>query len=231
MRFLIVAILLLAWPGTALADMRATWQSLSNGSQWTAEAADNGDGRLDPSGMAYYLLRSGGELHAVYTNAAAPRVVRIRDLQQVMRERGVGFRPPPGILEQGQFVARGDATIAGRRGRALYLRFEDGELSPRPMIVVSDDPAFAPLGRMFSDQMEFSITAIRIAGATPPENFLVARRFIGDGTPLLFAGYSLETIDAAPIDSKRFELPGAPMSLEDLRGQELRVLVPVRPGQ
>lgn len=218
MRFLALALVLLAWPATAIADMRATWRGLHDGSRWTAEVADNGDARFEQDGQEFYMLRSGGETHAVYTAISGGlRVVRVRDLERIMAERGIG--PLEQVRLAGTLVRRGEVVVGGQRGQAYYLQTEAGLVTQRPAFVVSRDPAIARLGELLGEQLDFSIATIRIGGRAPPGNLVLMRRLMEGGVPLLFGGYSLEMVETAPIAAERFRMPAPAMTIEALRRQ------------
>jgi hypothetical protein len=217
-RRLILAVLLLAGlPVAARADMKATYLQASLFETMIVEVADNGDSRLQFSGQSWRLQFVGGQGYAVYELLQGVQVVRLADLRRLRIER---WRGPPdtAILEGVRLVQRGTASVAGYRGTAyLIQRPEDAEPLPGPMLVVSEDPALAALGRPIAAQMDFVILSSRLAGATIPPLALAIREALGSGTPWSFLDMELQNIDRGPIDPARFRLPAPPVTMEVLR--------------
>ncbi|MEA3012733.1 MAG: hypothetical protein QOD42_1278 [Sphingomonadales bacterium] len=215
---LILAVLLLAGlPAAARADMKATYLQPRRFETVIVEVADNGDSRLQFSGQRVWLQVVGGQGYAVYTLLQGVRVVRLADLRQLFAERWPAV-PDTSILAGLRLVQRGTASFAGHRGIAYFAqRPNDAEPVPIPMLVVSEDPALAPLGRPIAGQMDFAILSYRLAGATIPPIFVAVREALGSGTPLSFFGMELQYVDRSPIDPARFRLPAPPVTMEELR--------------
>lgn len=218
MQRLILAVLLLAgMPAAALADMKGTWLQPRRFETVIVEVADNGDSRLQFSGQRWRLQIVGGDAYAVYDRPQGVRVVRLTDLRQLVAERRPAL-PNPAILSGLRLLQRGTASFAGHRGTAFFFQ-EPGSAEPLiiPMLVVSADPALAPLGRPIALQMDFAILSYRLAGAVIPPIFLAMREALGNGTPLSFFTLELQSIERAPIDPARFRLPAPPVTMEELR--------------
>jgi hypothetical protein len=215
---LILAVLLLAGlPAAARADMKATYLQPRRFDTAIVEVADNGDSRLQFSGQRWRLQSVGGEYYAIYELLQATRVVRLRDLRQLLEERRPALPNPP-ILSGLRLVQRGTASFAGHRGTAFFFQ-EPGGAEPVsiPMLVVSADPALAPLGRPIALQMDFAILGYHLAGTPIPPIFLAVREALGSGTPLSFFTLELQSIERIPIDPARFRLPAPPVTMEELR--------------
>lgn len=118
-------------------------------------------------------------------------------------------------------MEHGKSTYGKHTGAAFYLQTPNGR-SARPALVISRDPALAPLGRTLGRQLDFSIATMRLGGAEVPSSLLLIRELLRSGSALLFAGFALDRIETTPISSHKLRLPAAPVSLEALRkGQAL----------
>jgi hypothetical protein len=215
---LILAILLVAGlPAAARADMKATYLHPRRFDTVTVEVAGNGDSRLQFSGQIWRLQIVGGENYVIYERPQGPRVVRLADLQQLFLELRPALPNPPSLSGL-RLVQRGTASFAGHRGTAFFFQAPAmAELSPYPMLVVSADPALAPLGRPIALQMDFAILSYGLAGTVIPPIFVAMREALGSGTPLSFFGLDLQSIERPPIDPARFRLPAPPVTMEELR--------------
>lgn len=215
---LILAVLLLAGlPAAARADMKATYLQPRRFETVTVEVAGNGDSRLQFSGQSWRLQIVGGEAYAIYARPQGDRVVRLTDLRQLVAERRPAL-PNPAILSGLRLVQRGTASFAGHRGAAFFFQ-EPGSAEPLiiPMLVVSTDPALAPIGRPIALQMDFAILSYRLADAQIPPIFVAVREALGSGTPLSFFTLDLQSIERTPIDPARLRLPAPPVTMEELR--------------
>lgn len=214
-RFLLL-IVALCWSAPSWADQRASYRQIEGGRSIVIEVTDKGDARIGWSEEIWYLIVLGGEAYVVYDLPAGKTVTRVADLEQVMRERGLKVQLEPSFLQQGLLVERGSATYAGHKGTAYYLKTPDG-LSPRPAVVISRDPALAPLLLPLVRQFDFSLATMRLGGAEPPPALLLMRELFDRGLPLLFAGFELQRVDTAPVDAARLKLPERPKTIEELR--------------
>lgn len=214
----ILAVLMLAGlPSAARADMKATYLQPRRFETMIVEVADNGDSRLQFSGQRWRLQSVGGEYYAIYELPQAIRVVRMRDLRQLVEERRPALPNPP-ILSGLRLVERGTASFAGHRGAAFFFQ-EPGSAEPLeiPMLVVSTDPALAAIGRPIALQMDFAIMSYHLTSSPIPPIFMAVRHALGEGTPLSFFTMELQTIDHSPIDPARLSLPAPPVTMEELR--------------
>jgi hypothetical protein len=215
LRFLIFAsAAVLSAPASA--GLVADYRNVEDGSTIKVETSDTGESRLQYSNQQFFIIVRGGDAYVIYTVTPEPRVTRVADLQKVMGEVPPSVQVPSNAIDQVQIVPTGNATIAGYAGRAYAIRTANGT-SPRPVLVVSDDPKLRGIGVPLARQLDFSIATMRLAGKGVPPNFLRMRELIGDGAALVFAGYRLESLKTAVVDAKEFELPGAPMSVDELR--------------
>jgi hypothetical protein len=213
---LIVAACTQASAPAAPTGIIADYRNVEDGSTLKIEASENGEARLQYSNQPFYMIVKGGEAYVIYTFTQPPRVTRVSDLQKVMKEVPPSVQIHADVLNKAQIELAGPTTIAGYTGKAYALHLPEG-IPSRPVLVVSDDPKLHSIGVPVARMLDFSIATMRLAGKTVPPNFLRIRTLIGDGTPLIFAGYKLESIEKGQVDEKTFDLPGQPMSLDELR--------------
>ena len=215
--FLLFLLGLAGFAVPAAADIVADYRQIDNGSTIKVQTAENGDARLQYSNQPFYLIIRGGETYVIYTITPQPRVVRVSDLQKVYEQSPPSIHlDTPDIVNKASWVISGTATYAGFSGKAYFLQFPEGR-SPRPALVVSQDPKIRAIGVPIARQIDFSIMTMNLAGQAIPPNFLKLREYIGTGTPILFAGYKLEKVTVAPVNAKEFELPAQPVPIEELR--------------
>ncbi len=195
MRFFFLFLLLANLTAPALADMTATYRHLEQDGSIIVEVADNGDARLEISGQNWRLQIVGGEPHIVYMLPVGERVTRISALEQLFAERRPSMEFPD-TVPGARLVERGRYSQGGHSGRAYYLQTADGT-SSRPVIVVSDDRALAPLGVPLRRQLDFSMVTIALSGTQVSPLMVRMRELISSGTALLFAGYALQRIDGS----------------------------------
>ncbi len=200
----------------AAADVVADYRQIDDGSTIKVQAADNGDARLQYSNQPFYLIIRGGEAYVIYTFTPQPRVVRVSDLQKVFEQSPPSIHLDSKAVNRAAWVIGGTATYAGYSGKAYFLQFPEGR-SPRPALVVSQDPRIRAIGVPIARQIDFSIATMNLAGQTIPPNFLKLREYIGTGTPLLFAGYKLEKVTMTPVATSEFQLPAQPVPIDELR--------------
>jgi hypothetical protein len=216
-RLILTVLLLACLPAAALADMKATYLHPRRMDTVIVEVADNGDSRLQFSGQIWRLQIVGGENYVIYGRPQGPYVVRLADLEQLFAELRPALPSPPSLSGL-RLVRRGTAGFAGHRGTAFFFETPDrAAMSPYPMLVVSADPALAPLGRPIALQMDFAILSYRLAGTAIPPIFVAMREALGGGTPLSFLGLDLQGIERTPVDPVRFGLPAPPVTMEELR--------------
>jgi hypothetical protein len=199
----------------AAGDVTATYRNPASGSTITVQVDDGGDSRVDVAGEVGRMVYAGGVSYVVYDLPGGPRTTRAADLEAVMRERSGPPLDTTGLPSM-RMIERGEATIGDHKGAAFFVDTGVG-LPPQPQIVMSSDPALAPLGAPILRQLDFSLAMIRAARGRVPETTLRVREVLARGTPLLYAGHRLERIDRSEIPAERFRLPGPPMSMAELR--------------
>ena len=217
--FAFLAVVAAAWAGPAFADMTAHYVGSDDSRMMTIEIATEGDYRVTIGDHSHYFLTRAGRDYLVETNAAGPKVMRQEDIATVMIEQvKPNVRPSPHKSEaDARLVARGPVSIRGRKGVAYGLIL-DGKsgADDEPYLVVSDDPALAPLAAVMRKQFAASIGTMHgIFGAENPWAFMEG--MLDKGAPLVFLGMTLDTIDHARIPASRFVLPASPISLDAVR--------------
>ncbi len=217
--FAFLAVVAAAWAGPALADMTAHYVGSDDSRMITIEIATEGDYRVTIGDHSHYFLTRAGRGYLVETNAAGPKVMRQEDIATVMIEQvKPNVRPSPHKSEaDARLVARGPVSIRGRKGVAYGLIFDGNSGGDdEPYLVVSDDPALAPLAAVMRKQFAASIGTMHgIFGAENPWAFMEG--MLDKGAPLVFLGMTLDTIDHARIPASRFVLPASPISLDAVR--------------
>lgn len=227
MRYFFLFLLGLAgFASAATADVLVNYRNLHDGSTIKVETADNGNARIQYSNQPFYLIVRGGEDFVIYTITADPRVVRVADLKTVYDETPPSIRIETPALDKYTIAPSGNATYSGVTGKAYSLVTPYGK-SPRPILVVTHDAKLQPVGAALTRQLNFSFLTLKQAGQPIPPTMQRIREYIGDGTPILFAGYKIDSVSTAKVDEREFELPAEPLSLELLR-QNARAAVAAR---
>jgi hypothetical protein len=223
MRFLMLFLIAVAVAASAArADVTAVYRQMDGGRTVRIEVSRDGDARFAISDENWQLFHVNGVSFAAYELPKGPLVVSLSDLQQLASERG---GPPPAQLPIATMsvVERGETTIGAYTGTAYHLQTPVG-LADRPQIVISRDSALAGIGAAWVRQVNFSIAMLRSRRAEVPATIFRIREILSTGTPLLYAGHSLESVTSEPIPSERFHLPAPPMNLYQLRRGEARQL-------
>ena len=142
--------------------------------------------------------------------------MRLEDVAKVLAEQmgKVGFssfRAPPVT-----FVRRGTVSINRWSGAAYYLQTENGQVSPRPVTVISRDPSLAQLGKAMQRQMETSEMIMNQVtnGHAPQSNM---DEVLSSGAPISFGGAELQSVSFDPIPKEEFKLPSEPVAIDQVR--------------
>lgn len=223
----------------AHADLTATYVAV-NGTldfKMKVEVAANGDLRTDMFVAGPYMIKREGRVYFVAPNPAAPVVQDVEDVGAVMQEElGRMNRHFCDDLQRApafpSMVSRGTVTIAGRAGEAYG---HDRHAGSRPEVVISRDPALAPLGAAMAAQFRLSMTMMGPCASKVPM-FAQMQALLDSGAPLQFGPMRLDTVETGPIDPARFVLPAAPETREQVRARMVgksrpTVTIHPRPGQ
>jgi hypothetical protein len=218
---------------SALADVSARYETIEESAvfnmEMTIEASEDGHVRMQMGNLpAYYLLR-GGELYSVQNGYEGPIVVRIEDQLQIQSEfSGRMFNgplPEDVQLPDWQFAAMGEEVVNGRSGTAYGIVPDEGGEPVYALMVIGHQPELAPLGeamRLANEGMIRSVPPFFSVFAAANDEMVA---LIGRGAPLRITGLALTDVSTEDIPPHRFELPAAPLTIEQLRSQ----LVPFPP--
>ena len=184
----------------------------------TIKIASNGDIRGEVPGRTYYFV-GGNDYFADRTDTGVI-VMRLDDMAKIMAEKFAemsakmgmpSFSPPPMTL-----VQKGTVAISKWSGDAYFMQAPNGQVSPRPVAVISHDPSLAELGRAMARQYAKSEMMMGqvMAGHLPSSNM---DQVLGSGAPISFAGADLQSVSFDPIARDEFVLPAQPVPLDDVR--------------
>jgi len=211
---------LLAALAPASADLTASYAVPESRFTMRVEIASNGDLRCQ-DGPSSYLIRRGGHDYLVSVRASQPIVMRAEDMAIVMAEQVTALDPHrrAEIDEMYTFdlVEKGTATINGYTGTAWYPPPIEDQPEQTPWVVISHDPALAPLGKAVAAQYDMSMMLMARAMGT------IAFKRLEDvfrtGAPIAFTGFVLQTVSFAPIPTSHFDLPAPPETLDGVRAE------------
>ena len=208
-------------PTPASADLTASYAVPETRFTMRVEIASNGDLRCQDGGPTSYLIRRGGHDYFIRVRASKPIVMRAEDMAIVMAEQVAALDPHrrAEIDEMYRFdlLEKGTATVNGRTGSAWYPPRVEGYPAPAPWVVISHDPALAPLGKALMAQFDMSMMVMARAMGTTA--FKRLEEVFRTGAPIAFTGFVLETVSFAPIPSSRFDLPAPPETLDGVRAE------------
>ena len=214
----------------ASADTTAVYKAKSKTIQagMTVEIANDGSTRYQMSmGRTYGLVLRCVD-YFVELGAKGPIVARADDLMTAQKEAMAAFMPPfqhHDMSAGPQLVPIGNVTINGRTGRGFGYRPEKKDATVSPVVVVSDDPELAQLGKLMANQLAKSIAMLSGMVGSTPGMFKQMQSILQTGAPLSFAGMELQSVNHAPIDPKRFNLPAQPETLDQIR-ERMKPLAP-----
>ena len=199
----------------AKADLTATYAAPNGQSSMKIEVASNGNLRSQRiPGTRTVILRD-GQSYLIDVSHGRPTVARTDDLAAVTAE--IMAKAQPAVWEQMThaphriLVMKGSMTINGRTGDAYYAQAPDGTLSGTPFVVISHDPALAPLGQAMAVQFELGE---KMSPSGRNKSVLAA---LQQGTALILNGLELQSVSDAPVDPSAFELPAAAQTPDELR--------------
>lgn len=219
------------WPFLALAafagaparaDITAIYlnDESESGFEMKVEVASNGDLRTDSDGSGRYLIRRGGRIYFVEQGPQGPVVEDFADVVAVIQEE-LG-KMGPNVCDRLQFggpksrlISRGRVTIAGRSGEAYA---PEGRKGAPAQVVISRDPALAPLGAAMAAHFRMSMALMGRCGSKVP---MVAQTeaLLDSGAPLKLGPVRLGPVETRAIDPARFVLPAEPDTREEVRAR------------
>jgi len=219
MKLLASLLLAIGITSPAVADLTAKYAKPGTAFVMTVEIAANGDLRGDVGQPGQSFVTRGGHGFFLRATPTGTVVMRVEDIGTVMAEQMAKLDPQFRTRMRNapvlKLAAKGELTINGRTGTAYYMQGADGTLSQAPWAVISKDPALAELGTAMVRQFEMSIAAM--SGTMGPEPFADMLAVLKTGTPILFVGAELQSVDPSPIPAARFELPAQSETLDGVR--------------
>jgi hypothetical protein len=217
-RALLVLLLIAATP--ARAQMAAVYTAGPGGPEVKIEVSASGDIRVSGDGAEGGMIILGGETYLLDQGPEGPEVMRAEDFGAAVSEEFAKLPgPPDGQPSLGaRFEKRGEVEINGRKGTAYYLVMPDFGSLDEPDLVISTDPALAPLGAAMAVQLQNSLKILPgDAGALYPFDAMIA--LLKTGAPLRHSGLELVSVNTAPIPAERFVLPAVPMTRDQVRAR------------
>lgn len=228
---LFLAALFALLPVPAFADITAHYQ-FGGTTELTVEVASGGNSRIDVAGK-FAIIRRDSTDYVVVQDKDGPKVFELKEAIDLAK--GVIPKTASEKDKELQFgITAGQAvTVAGSPGAGWMLEMIKGPESDRKKrieFVLSADPALAPVGDVFRRSIE---TILDVMGSLFPEESGFGARvtdLFAKGTPLRItpveAGAAkpegpiieFKSLDPAPIDAKRFELPAPVTSVNELMG-------------
>jgi hypothetical protein len=212
-------------PAPVFADLTATYTAPRTHRSTTVEIASNGDFRTDSAGARQGFIVRGDEAYWIQIKPTGPVVMRVSDIEKVV---AAYVKAAPAKREDAHdplapvLFGNGSATINGRVGDAYYTKGQNAELSSRPFVVISRDPALIPLGTSLARLLAMANT---MSGQNAGPEVAALIEILKRGGPLLSPDGELQSISFAPVAATRFELPAPPLSLDETR----RALAPPTP--
>jgi len=210
----------------AMAGTRALFNGTSDPKELLVEVADNGAVRIGVPGRDDYGLLIGGQFYLVGPKDGKVQVARVADLaaafDKVMPPIFRDLFGPAGDQMAAaplQAVRAGTKTVAGVQGEIWSVRGLNDEKPDEPtLIVVSNDPALAPVGRALSAFFETGMIMLRpFLGDATAAMVRQNRQLFALGTPIESAErFTLVKLEQADLAGDRFALPAAPATIDEL---------------
>jgi hypothetical protein len=244
-RLLMLVALALA-PAAAAAGTRAIFVD-EHGFRQTFLIADNGDFDAELR-MGQHLIVRDGRAFIVEERLTGPVVTPLDELEAAAREPRPARRPPPsaegdtalrdavadlqalaGDIDEAEaarartppvLVRRENIEVNGRVGRGYYYPGFDDLSREQLFVVMSEDPALAPIGAVFRRALAAEAVLRRLMGdsAPPPDDIdPEQRRILAAGTPIQFYTTRLRDVEQAAIPS--ITLPAEPETGAALRAR------------
>jgi hypothetical protein len=215
---LFVLLASLAFASAAHADTTAIYRNAAAKFTMTVKIASNGDIRGEVPGRAYYFV--GGKDYFADRADTGVVVMRLEDMAKVMAEQfadqsaklGISSFGPPRLT----LVRKGTVSIKKWSGDAYYMQAANGQVSPRPVAVISHDESLTELGKAMERQYEKSEMMMGqiVKGHAPTSNL---DQVLGSGAPISFAGAELQSVSFDPIPKNEFVLPAQPAPIDEVR--------------
>ncbi|HEY5723101.1 MAG TPA: hypothetical protein VIT45_12340 [Allosphingosinicella sp.] len=211
-------------PAAAIADATARYR-IPGGQEILIEASDDGHGRFTPEGEGAkggYAVFTPDDSFLIFPDDGVTRVMRFADfraaldamiaksLAQIGGAEAVDTPDPaPTASAEARMAAAGRSEVNGRSGTLYRDRAAAANMGE---IVISDDPALAPVGRVFAKAMlETPMFGDLIGGAASDWKRELAA-LLDKGAPLRLSEIDMVSATSDKIPAERFALPSAPIS-------------------
>lgn len=210
----------------AHADLRVIYMNVADAKQLQIEIDDNGDARIGEMGSSDYGLLLSGEFYVVSVQDKVVTVARIRDIataiDQVMPPIFKGLFDAEGkaIPSDRVKIVRGDAGSAGGREGTVYHVSGLSDLQPDRVTdyLINTDPDLKPVGAVLEQFMNAAVVpSAPLIGGGARDLISQARSIFALGTPIDIGGrFRLNLASKANYDPRVFQLPGKPLTVEQL---------------
>jgi hypothetical protein len=224
MRAFIPAIFLLAFAAPAQADVTLRYAADGqNMNSLVVEADDHGNVRAEANASLVFLIR-GGETYLVRETPTGPAVARLADALAIATESHA--HPTGGIAlhvrrQRFTVVPHGQERVGEWNGAAYRLEtVPPATGGSARVMVVSTDPALAPLALIMEEVMMVETRLFQAAlGVAPdPEEDRQMHELLGRGLILRSSDYvHLDRLTRDPVPAERLALPGPILSRDQLR--------------
>jgi hypothetical protein len=211
--------LVAAAPGPS--DVSATYRVPGIETQLGArvDVARDGKSRVDLGPLSF--ISRDGHVYFVLQSPEKTLVADVADVQAVTREAYAqgGGNVCAGFAQlktDVTMVQRGTASVGVRSGDAWFKQAAGGGRADKPEVIISHDPALAPIGRALAEQYRFSMSLLPDCPYFKTLNAPM-QTALDTGAPLAFSGMELTELREGAVDAQRFELPAPPVPLDALR--------------
>lgn len=220
----ILCVLLAASPVEA--GTRALFNGTSDPKELLVEVSDDGAVRVGTPGRDEYGLLLGDQFYLVAPKDGKIQVARVADMAAAFDK----VMPP---IFKDLFGAAGDKmkfvplkavktgtkTVAGIQGDIWSVKGMNDEKPDEPtLIVVSNDPRLAPIGRALSAFFETGMIMMRpFLGDATVSMVKQNRQLFALGTPIESADrFTLIKLETADFGKDRFTLPAKPATVAEI---------------
>jgi len=227
---LVLATLLALVPMPALADVTARYAA--GGKELVVEVDEGGNSRVEVAGKFAVIHRDAVDYLVVY-DKEGPKVFELQGMVELFK--GIIPKTPDAEAKGFEFgIAPGaPVAIAGQQGAAwklLMVKGDDASKKKHLEMVVSADPALAPVGTVF--QRTIGTLSEFFAAMFPTDTGFSAKvaELFAKGAPLRITPVEegaakpegplieFKSLDTAEIDAKHFELPAPVTPTEEIFG-------------
>ncbi|MBB4100222.1 hypothetical protein [Sphingomonas kyeonggiensis] len=230
---LVLAALLALAPMPALADVTAHYAA--GGKELVVEVDEGGNSRVEVAGKFAVIHRDAVDYLVIY-DKEGPKVFELQGMVDMLK--GIIPKTPDAEAKDLEFgLAPGvpgvPVAVGGQRGAAwklLMVKGDDASKKKHLEMVVSADPALAPVGTVF--QRTIGTLSEFFGSMFPAETGFSAKvtELFAKGAPLRITPVEegaakpegplieFKSLDTAEIDAKHFELPAPVTPTEEIFG-------------